>query len=206
MNILIYLMGPKADDVFQSFRLSEDNGKNYKTVRDKFDDYFTARRNTIHEYAKFNMRRQGETESVDEFFTNLYAIAKYCEYGGLHDELIRDRIVVSICDAQLSEKMQMEPELTLARAVTLAQQSKCVKTQQPTVRGKLSQESTVEVVRGDKTLSKVHNRIPQVQTNLPPSQRVKKCGRCGRLGLSTAPSQRCHLPQVWENWTLQVCM
>ena len=103
VNILIYSMGPKADDVFQSFRLSEDDGKNYKTIRDKFDDYFTARRNTIHEHAKFNMRRQGNTESVDEFITDLYAIAKYCEYGGLHDELIRDRIVVGIRDAQLSE-------------------------------------------------------------------------------------------------------
>ena len=76
----------------------------------------------------------------------------------------------------------MEPELTLARAVTLARQSKCVKTQQPTVRGEQSQESTVEVVRGDKTLSKVQNKIPQVQTNLLPFQRVKKCGRCGRPG------------------------
>ena len=76
-------MGPKADDVFQSFRLSEDNGKSYKTVRDKFDDNFTAQQNTIHEHAKFNMRRQGETESAEEFITDLYAIAKYCEYGGL---------------------------------------------------------------------------------------------------------------------------
>ena len=128
------------------------------------------------------MRQQGDTESVDKFITDLYAIAKYCEYGGPHDKLIRDRIVVGIRDAQLSEKMQMESELTLARAVTLARQSECIKTQQPTVRGELSQESTVEVVRGDKTMSKVQNRIPQVQTNLPLSQRGKKCGRCGRPG------------------------
>ena len=32
VNILIYLMGPKADDVFQSFRLSEEDGKKHKTV------------------------------------------------------------------------------------------------------------------------------------------------------------------------------
>ena len=76
----------------------------------------------------------------------------------------------------------MEPELTLARVVTLARQSECVKTQQPTFRGELSQESTIEVIRGDKTLSKVQNRIPQVQKNLPPSQKEKKCGRCERPG------------------------
>ena len=36
MNIRIYSMGPKADNVFQSFRLSEENDKKYKTVKDKF--------------------------------------------------------------------------------------------------------------------------------------------------------------------------
>ena len=29
VNILIYMMGPKDDDAFQSFRLSEDDGKRY---------------------------------------------------------------------------------------------------------------------------------------------------------------------------------
>ena len=41
-------MGPKANDVFQSFRLSEEDGKKYKTVKDKFDDYLTFRWNTLY--------------------------------------------------------------------------------------------------------------------------------------------------------------
>ena len=163
------------------FNLLEEDGKKYKTVKDKFDDYFMVRRNTIHKRMKFNRQCQGETESVDEFITDLYALAKYCEYGGLHDELIRDRIVVGIRDAQLSEKMQMEPELTLKRAVTLARQSECVKTQQPTVRGELSQESTIEAVKGTTLQPKAQNRIPHASTN-PPSQRAKKCSRCGKPG------------------------
>ena len=80
VNILIYSMGLKADNVFQL-----EDGKKYKTVKDKFDDYFTVRRNTIHEQAKFNRRRQGETESVDKFITDLYALVKYCEYRGFCD-------------------------------------------------------------------------------------------------------------------------
>ena len=53
VNILIYSMGPKANDVFQSFRLSEEGGKKYKTVKDKFDDYISLK-HTIHECVKFN--------------------------------------------------------------------------------------------------------------------------------------------------------
>ena len=62
---------------------------------------------------------------MDEFITDLYTLAKYCEYGELHDELIRDRIV-GIRDAKLLEKMQIEPELTPERAVTLAWQNESV--------------------------------------------------------------------------------
>ena len=62
--------------------------------------------------------RQNQWTSLSQIC--LYTLVKYHEYGGLHNELIRDRIVVGIRDAQLSEKMQMESELTLERAVILA--------------------------------------------------------------------------------------
>ena len=40
--------------------------------------------------ARFNMRVQQEGESVDSFITDLYTLAEFCEFGELHDELIRD--------------------------------------------------------------------------------------------------------------------
>ena len=48
--------------------------------------------------------------------------------------MIRDRIVVGILDCHLSEKLQMEPELTLEKAVTQVRQSESVKKQQGTLR------------------------------------------------------------------------
>ena len=54
VNTLVYSMGDKADDVLQSFNLSEEDSKKYKTVKDKFDAHFVKRRNTIYERAKFN--------------------------------------------------------------------------------------------------------------------------------------------------------
>ena len=38
----------------------------------------------------------------------------------MHDEMIRDRIVVGLRDARLSEKMQLEADLTLEKAITQA--------------------------------------------------------------------------------------
>ena len=50
------------------------------------------------------MRVQKEGEPVDNFITDLYSLAEHCNFGTLHDELIRDRIVVGIRDKALSEK------------------------------------------------------------------------------------------------------
>ena len=44
--------------------------------------------------------------------------------------MIRDRIVVGLRDAHLSEKLQLEADLTLDKAVTQARQAEAVKQQQ----------------------------------------------------------------------------
>ena len=136
MNTLIYTMGDQADDVLRSFSLPEEDRKKYETVKTSFNNYFIQRRNVIYERAKFNRRTQEEGESVDSFITALYSLAEHCSYGELHDEMIRDRIVVGIRSAALSEKLQLDPELTLETAVAKVRQSEAVKQQQPLLRGK----------------------------------------------------------------------
>ena len=89
-------MGDNADDIFQSFELSADNQKVYKTVKEKFDSYFVKRRNVIYERAVFNRRKQENEESVETFITALYSLAEHCNYGNLREEMIRDRIVVGV--------------------------------------------------------------------------------------------------------------
>ena len=44
MNTLIYTMGEKADDIFHSFDLSDEDKKKYKTVKNKFDSHFVRER------------------------------------------------------------------------------------------------------------------------------------------------------------------
>lgn len=60
------------------------------------------------------MCKQGEL--VDSFVIALYVLAEHCSYGVLHDELIKDRLVVGLSDAQLSERMQLDRDLTLEKA------------------------------------------------------------------------------------------
>jgi hypothetical protein len=44
---------------------------------------------------------------VDHFITALHTLSEHCGYGDMRDQLIRDLIVVGICDDKLSEKMQL---------------------------------------------------------------------------------------------------
>ena len=148
VNTLVYSMGAKAEDIFQSFGLSEKDSKKYSTVKAKFESHFIKRRNTIFERARFNRRVQQEGESVDDFIIDLYSLAEHCQYGRLHDEMVRDRIVVGIKDSKLSEKLQMDNELTLEKPISLARNSESVKQQQSTLRTDLLMEPKIDQIKG----------------------------------------------------------
>ena len=104
VNRLIYTMGDEADDILSSFGLTEEQKREYATVKDRFEKYFVKKRNPIFERAKFNSRVQREGESVDSFITSLHSLSEHCDYGAPMDEMIRDRIVVGILNSSLSEK------------------------------------------------------------------------------------------------------
>ena len=127
MNTLIYLMGEAADDIMVSFGLSADDAKQYELVKNRFESHFIVKRNIIFERAKFNLRSQEESESVETFITDLHCLVEHCEFGVLKDKLILDRIVEGSKDKKLSEKLQLDSKLTLEKAVTQARQSETVK-------------------------------------------------------------------------------
>ena len=184
VSTFIYSMGDKAEDLLESFVFKDDEAKRYATVKAKFEEYFQKRRNTIYERAKFNRRKQGDDETVDEFIADLYRLAQHCDYGALHDQLVRDRIVVGIKDREVSEKLQMEATLTLDAAVTMARQSEAVKTQQSVVRGE-TKPAALEAIQ--RNTGRNRQRRPQLQQKVYvtsagaiPGPRPQKCSRCGK--------------------------
>ena len=145
ISTLIYSMGDTADDIYQSFCLTDEGEHSYEVVKKKFDDHFMKKKNVIYERDKFNMRRQEEGKPVDAFITALYNLASKCDYGTLNDELIRDRIVVGIKNQSLSEKMQLNKTLTLEKAARMARESEAVRKQQQQLRD--GDKKEFEVIR-----------------------------------------------------------
>ena len=77
------------------------------------DVFFQVRRNVIYEWARFSSSLQQEGKKVEQHIVNLCNLAENGEYGAMKEELIRDCLVVGIRDAVLSERLQLDANLTL---------------------------------------------------------------------------------------------
>ncbi|UYV63772.1 K02A2.6-like, partial [Cordylochernes scorpioides] len=144
VNALIYILGEKAEDALISFNLTEIEINNYETVVKKYEEHFIGKRNVIFERAQFNRRYQQDGEAVEEYIRVLHKMAENCNYGSLKEEIIRDRIVVGVKNLQLSEKLQLEPNLE--RAIQAACQTECVKQQQTILQSTTTQATNVDQV------------------------------------------------------------
>ncbi|GBO32108.1 hypothetical protein AVEN_189602-1 [Araneus ventricosus] len=149
VNSLLYIMGEQAEEIFSFFGLSETEQDDFDIVLKKFNDHFVVKKNTIFERAQFNKRVQLDGESVNTFITALYTLSEHCDYGVLHDELIRDRIVVGIRDKNLSEKLQLDADLTLTKVIERVRLSEVVKEQQGKLieKDRCSEVAYLEVVQ-----------------------------------------------------------
>ena len=212
VNALIYIMKDKVDDVLHSFSLSTEEKKVYKTVKEKFDNYFKPQQNVILERARFNQRKQQTGETVNDFITDLHCLADRCSYGDLRNEMIRNRIVVGLLDDALSEKLQLDSKLTLEIAVITTPQSEEVHKQQPVVRGKPSDHNTelVDAVHSRKGVNRQkceHKSRNKAGTGKPvrtPAEQLHNkaqcCPRCGKTpthGRQQCPAREaiCHCCQ-----------
>ena len=121
-------------------------------------------------------------KSVEQFITDVHHLTDNCEYGVMKEELVRDRLVVGIRDHALSERLQMEAELTLDKAKRLIRQHEAVKEQQ---------EELKQPSKGDTSLDAVakmgpRRKLPAIPMKQPLAQQI--CRRCGK---NSHPRQLC---------------
>ena len=132
------------------------------------------------------MRRHENGESVDSFITALYELAEHCGYENLNDEMIRDRLVVGLGDSKLSEKLQLDPELALKKAITQVHQAVTVKQQQPLLQGESTHrsfpETTIGTVHKNKktTTSKTVTGQQKSEQRQRSTNNVGTCSHCGK--------------------------
>ena len=83
---------------------------------------------------------EGESEKS---ITCLYSVVETCENGTLKEKMLRGRLVVGIRDLAMSQKLQMDAELTLEKAKKAIRQKEAVHEQQQQLRGDGSAKAIV---------------------------------------------------------------
>lgn len=88
----------------------------------RFIEYFWQKCKIIHDRSMFNPRTQQESETIEEFVRALNTLIKHCDNAD-PDEQVRDRLVIGLRDRQLTEKLQLQSDLTSQKAITMACQT-----------------------------------------------------------------------------------
>ena len=118
----------------------------------------------------------------------LYNLAENCDYGAMKTEMIRDRLVVGIRDHALSEKMQMDPKLTLETAKKTIRQKEAVQQQQKTLKG-VKEPTFLEAVHPGAIWQKrpsgrdhqhMGSQRGASKEQKPHSLQAKQCTHCGK--------------------------
>ena len=131
----------------------------------------------IYERPRFNQRYQLLDESADHFITEIHRLADNCEFGDMKDLLIRDRLVVGIRDGALSERLQLESDLTLNKAKTLIRQREAVRGQQEILHNpQTKDDASPDAVRQSTTTRRKLPAIPHTSSK----PQIGNCRRCGR--------------------------
>lgn len=183
VNTLMYTLGDEAEDILSVLPLSSDQKKKYTDVKQAFENHCVSKKNVIFERARFNRRNQEPRESAESFITAVHSLAEHCAFGALREELIRDRIVVGLRDAKLSESLQMVPDLTLEKTISRVRHSEEIKRQQPVLRGSMNERQSENIdamgTRPKTQWSPKEGHKHSARLKPGNKDRATGCGRCG---------------------------
>ena len=160
----------------------------------KFEKYCTPKKNETYERHLFNTRAQGATKGIDAYVTELRRnFARNCEFGELHDSIIRDRIVCGIRSNEVRKRLLREKDLNLERAVELCKSPEITENQAKNI---VVYQDDREVLHHVKDDSKSHPENREEQEESTSKQRnrstVKDVGQVHQPQKCPAYGQVCH--------------
>ena len=205
-SILLTTIGSKGRDIYETFTFNEDESMKLDIVLRKFADYCKPRKNLTMSRYRFLSYRQQEGESFNDLLVALRKLGAECEFGTIHDELLKDIIVCGISDGSVRARLLRESDLTLPKAISACQVAEETKDNIRELQ-RLNKETHVEDVRhveevrqgsvGD-VRKKTSNRNRKSNSSYKQELRndyFKECKFCGsshRRGDGPAFGKKCH--------------
>lgn len=82
--ILLHVVGEETLEIYtyNTFQfVSQEDSHKLDVLKSKFEEYVNPRKNTMFEKYKFWEYKEQESETIDQFITELKTQAKSCEFG-----------------------------------------------------------------------------------------------------------------------------
>lgn len=107
-------------NIFATWNLEEGDRKKLSVHYEKLEEYVKPRTNVIYNRYRFQTRIQADTETFDQFVTELKLMVRDCNYDKGED-MVRDRIDIGVESHKIREKLiNVGSDLTLQKALDIA--------------------------------------------------------------------------------------
>ena len=100
--LFLHCIGPGAVKIFNGMSFENpDDSEKLECIINKFEEFTIGEINKTYERYVFNRRNRSPEESIDSCIATLRTLAQTCNFCEcLRDTLIRDRILLGVCNPQ----------------------------------------------------------------------------------------------------------
>lgn len=112
------VIGREAIRLINNLGLTEDEKKDLDKIKKKLKEHFVPMRNKTYERCQFHRIRQQESETFDDFLQKIREQVQKCEFNN-NDEFITDQIALGIRCENTQQKLWIEDELTMEKAIKI---------------------------------------------------------------------------------------
>ena len=125
--------------------------KSFKDLQEVLQRHFEPKPVVIAERFRFHQRNQTSGESIADYVAELRRLATHCKFGDYLSEALRDRLVCGIHSESTQRRLLAEADLTLARAIEVAQSMEAAEINAQQLEGSTLQVGQMAVSLGDRS-------------------------------------------------------
>lgn len=176
--ILLHTIGEEALEVYNTLtiHLVDEENETMEDVLTAFRDYCSPQKNFVFERHQFWSHPMADGITVDRFITELKQKSKVCEFGPGENDMLRDKLVFSITNPSLKERLLRENDLSLHRAIEICRATELAKTQIKAMQNAAAvQDSQVNAI--DRV---TQQRKPGASSKSCKKPATRNCRRCGK--------------------------
>ena len=121
VSVLIACIGPKCYGLLKDLIApAKPKSKTYTDLTKVLSDHFCPQPHKFAERYKFEKRNQLPGETVNDYVAAIRKLSTHCAYGAFLDEALTQRLVCGIACISTQKRLQVEQDLTLNKAVEIA--------------------------------------------------------------------------------------